>query len=85
VKISILALCLFSAQVAQELNSLVQLIFVVIIVIVTNICVHPMCSYLVCSQREQLFEEYLGMRRQRWLIAYPIGLLYCCFVLITIF
>lgn len=38
-----------------------------------------------CTAATKLFEGYLGMRNQRWLIAYPIGLLYCCFVLITIF
>lgn len=33
----------------------------------------------------RLFEEYLDMRRQRYLVAYPVGLLYACFVLITVF
>ncbi|CAM9184898.1 unnamed protein product [Discosporangium mesarthrocarpum] len=33
----------------------------------------------------RLFEQYLGMRQQRYLVAYPVGLLYCCFVLITIY
>jgi hypothetical protein len=33
----------------------------------------------------KLFELYLDMREQRWLIAYPIILFYCCFVLITVF
>ncbi len=31
------------------------------------------------------FERALSMEKQRFLIAYPIGLLYACFVLITIF
>ncbi|CAM9199464.1 unnamed protein product, partial [Hapterophycus canaliculatus] len=33
----------------------------------------------------RLFEEYLEMRRQRYLVAYPVGLLYACFVLITVY
>eukprot|EP00903_Cladosiphon_okamuranus_P015888 g14674.t1 len=33
----------------------------------------------------RLFEEYLDMRRQRYLVAYPVGLLYACFVLITVY
>lgn len=33
----------------------------------------------------RLFEEYLEMRRQRYLIAYPVGLLYACFALITVY
>ncbi|CAM9212456.1 unnamed protein product [Heterosigma akashiwo] len=33
----------------------------------------------------RLFEQYLSTEHQRWLIAYPVGLLYACFVLITIF
>mmetsp|Transcript_28421 Transcript_28421/g.37159 ORF Transcript_28421/g.37159 Transcript_28421/m.37159 type:complete len:238 (+) Transcript_28421:56-769(+) len=39
------------------------------------------CTY----SSTRLFEQYLSMEQQRWLIAYPIGLLYACFVLITIF
>ncbi|KAG5188121.1 YIPF5-like protein [Tribonema minus] len=38
-----------------------------------------------CTAATKLFEQYLDMRHQRWLIAYPIGLLYCCFVLMAIF
>ena len=33
----------------------------------------------------RLFELTLGMAAQRYLVAYPIGLVYACFVLITIF
>lgn len=33
----------------------------------------------------RLFEEYLEMRRQRYLVAYPVGLMYACFVLITVY
>ena len=33
----------------------------------------------------RLFEAKLHMRPQRYLIAYPLALIYSCFVLITIF
>uniref|UniRef100_A0A7S2G127 Protein YIPF n=1 Tax=Octactis speculum TaxID=3111310 RepID=A0A7S2G127_9STRA len=33
----------------------------------------------------RLFEQALSMKKQRLLIAYPVGLLYSCFVLMTIF
>jgi len=39
------------------------------------------CTY----SSTRLFEQYLSMEHQRWLIAYPVGLLYACFVLITVF
>lgn len=39
------------------------------------------CTYTATRD----FEESLAMQKQRFLIAYPIGLLYACFVLIAIF
>ena len=33
----------------------------------------------------RLFEAKLHMRHQRYLVAYPLALIYSCFVLITIF
>ncbi|CAN0172100.1 unnamed protein product, partial [Phaeothamnion confervicola] len=43
-------------------------------------------AVLWCSfAATRLFEQYLAMRPQRWLVAYPVALLYTCFVLITIF
>mmetsp|Transcript_16523 Transcript_16523/g.32908 ORF Transcript_16523/g.32908 Transcript_16523/m.32908 type:complete len:292 (-) Transcript_16523:32-907(-) len=33
----------------------------------------------------RVFDKCLNMREQRWLVAYPIALLYSCFVLITVF
>jgi len=33
----------------------------------------------------RLFEKALEMREQRWLIAYPVTMLYACFALLTIF
>jgi len=33
----------------------------------------------------RFFEKALDMREQRWLIAYPIALLYACFALLTLF
>ena len=33
----------------------------------------------------RLFEKALNMSQQRWLVAYPVGLVYSIFVLITIF
>jgi protein YIPF5/7 len=33
----------------------------------------------------RLFEQALKMTQQRWLVAYPVGLLYSVFVLITVF
>ena len=33
----------------------------------------------------RLFEQALHMSQQRWLVAYPVGLVYAIFVLITIF
>lgn len=33
----------------------------------------------------RLFEKALSMSQQRWLVAYPVGLVYSIFVLITIF
>mmetsp|Transcript_15388 Transcript_15388/g.22861 ORF Transcript_15388/g.22861 Transcript_15388/m.22861 type:complete len:260 (+) Transcript_15388:81-860(+) len=38
-----------------------------------------------CTAATKLFEQCLDMRRQRWLIAYPIGLLYSSFALMTVF
>jgi len=37
------------------------------------------------SSAVRMFETALQMSQQRWLIAYPIGLLYACFVILTIF
>ena len=39
------------------------------------------CTYTATRN----FERSMGMSKQRFLIAYPTGLLYACFVLITIF
>ncbi|GMH69060.1 hypothetical protein TrVE_jg6957 [Triparma verrucosa] len=33
----------------------------------------------------RVFDKCLNMRDQRWLVAYPIALLYSCFVMITVF
>ena len=33
----------------------------------------------------RLFDAKLGLTEQYWLVAYPVVLLYSCFVLITIF
>ena len=33
----------------------------------------------------RFFEKALHMADQRYLIAYPVGLVYSCFVLITVF
>lgn len=33
----------------------------------------------------RLFEKAMNMSQQRWLVAYPVGLLYSVFTLITIF
>ena len=43
-------------------------------------------SVLACTGTStRLFEAKLHMRHQRYLIAYPLALIYSCFVLITIF
>ena len=33
----------------------------------------------------RLFERSCQMREQRWLVAYPAALVYCCFVLLTVY
>ena len=33
----------------------------------------------------RFFEKSLNLLHQRWLIAYPVFLFYCCFVLMTVF
>ncbi len=33
----------------------------------------------------RLFEKALGMQEQRYLVAYPVTMLYACFALLTIF
>ena len=38
-----------------------------------------------CVTATRLFEHSLTMRDQKYLIAYPIGLFYCVFVMLTIF
>ncbi|CAM9586323.1 unnamed protein product [Chrysoparadoxa australica] len=47
------------------------------------LAVVAMCWCTVTATK--LLESYLSMRAQRYLIAYPIGLFYSCFLLITIF
>ena len=43
-------------------------------------------AVLACTGTStRLFEAKLHMRHQRYLIAYPLALIYSCFVLITIF
>mgnify|MGYP006888859850 CR=1 FL=1 len=37
------------------------------------------------AELTRLFEAKLRMRSQRYLIAYPLALIYSCFVLLTIF
>ena len=43
------------------------------------------CVLLSTWTSTRLFEAKLHMRHQRYLIAYPLALIYSCFVLITIF
>ena len=33
----------------------------------------------------RLFDAKLSLQEQYWLVAYPVMLLYCCFVLMTVF
>lgn len=33
----------------------------------------------------RFIEQHLGMRSQRWLVAYPVWLLYAVFALVTVF
>jgi hypothetical protein len=43
-------------------------------------------SIFWCTYTATMFlEKHLSMREQRYLIAYPVFLLYACFALITIF
>ncbi|KAJ8602028.1 hypothetical protein CTAYLR_002714 [Chrysophaeum taylorii] len=44
-----------------------------------------LCVFASTWTSTRLFETKLHARHQRFLIAYPLALIYCCFVLITIF
>lgn len=49
---------------------------------------HCMASFAIVWSTyasTRMFEKALHMSQQRWLVAYPVGLLYCIFVLITVF
>lgn len=43
------------------------------------------CIFCCTWTSTRLFETKLRARHQRYLMAYPLALIYCCFVLITIF
>ena len=43
------------------------------------------CVFWSTATASRFFEAALDMQRQRWLVAYPVGLVYCVFALITVF
>lgn len=44
-----------------------------------------LCIFWCTATTSRFFETAVNMEHQRWLIAYPISLVYTCFVLITVF
>lgn len=51
----------------------------------TGTVVSVVCIFWCTATASRFFETALQMRHQRFLVAYPIGLLYTCFVLIIVF
>jgi hypothetical protein len=37
------------------------------------------------AMTSRFFSTAIGMQQQRWLVAYPVGLVYACFVIMTVF
>lgn len=45
----------------------------------------PLCVFWATATASRFFAVAVTMNEQRWLVAYPVGLVYACFVLITVF
>uniref|UniRef100_A0A0G4GYC3 Protein YIPF n=1 Tax=Chromera velia CCMP2878 TaxID=1169474 RepID=A0A0G4GYC3_9ALVE len=50
-----------------------------------GLVVAPLCVVWCTATASRFFETALNMTHQRYLVAYPVFLLYACFVLITVF
>ena len=72
--------------------SLVPVNILAVVAIVINLS-GGLFGFLLCAltvgwstfASVRVFDKCLSMRDQRWLVAYPIALLYSCFVMITVF
>jgi len=76
---SILGYCLLPVNVLAVIAIIINLQGTLGMIL--SACTISWCTF--ASTR--LFDRCVNMRQQRFLIAYPIALLYSCFVMITIF
>jgi len=44
-----------------------------------------LCIFWATATSSRFFATAIAMQEQRWLVAYPVGLVYTCFTLITVF
>ena len=77
--VSILGYALLPIVILSALGVAVNLNGPVGLVLVT------LCVVWSTYTASSFFETLLELKEQRWLISYPIGLLYSCFMLLTIF
>jgi len=47
--------------------------------------VSPLFILWCCTSASGIFVSILGMYNQRFLVAYPVGLFYACFALLSVF
>lgn len=52
---------------------------------VMGLCLAPVCIFWSTATASRFFAVAITMNNQRWLVAYPVGLVYALFVLITVF
>ncbi|WFD32059.1 hypothetical protein MSPP1_003101 [Malassezia sp. CBS 17886] len=76
---SVLGYCLLPLCLLSTLNLFVRLNGWI------GVCMSPLFILWCCASASGIFVSILGMHNQRFLVAYPVGLFYACFALLSVF